>query len=308
MKKFSFLIVAMCMMFAGVLSSCFSSGGEIEGSNVVYKGHRATKLNLDGVTTFYAICNVAGLKGYAVVSQETSQDLYKRGTDGLLIFLNEKDDNKLKKLKTPESVADPSYTFPTSARVIEAFCYPNNKHFVDPVDLTVVTPEADGMDFEFYFQAQESDRCDVATDEEGLHTKVPHFSSWIFKMNFEIKLLEKKTVTSEELTTYCSLTNVVDDQKAEYEAPCGFKTETQNPFVTVFLKKWVGESSKSKFTHYYSCSSKPGTEVFCYDQTIYTLSLTSGTRTFVFDVYGTPTSRHLRFVSVDHNGGSGVNP
>jgi hypothetical protein len=308
MKKFGFLISTMCVICAGLLSSCFSSGGEIDGSHIIHDGVRATKLNLNDITVFNAICQVNGLEGYAVVSAKTSQELYTKDIDGLLIFLREVKNPGVKTLKDPKSVLDANYAFPTEAKVIEAFCYPHSLTFAEPVKLTVKTADVDGMDFVLDYLGRGKDTISVSSTSEGLYAELPHFSSWVFRMAFRIDFVETKWTTSGELTTECASKDPTKVQTAKYKAPAGFKSSTQNAFVNTFLKKWVGENTENEFTHEYHCSIKPGTEVYCYDQPVYTLKLTSGTREFYFDIYGTPVSRTLRFISVDHNGGSGVNP
>ena len=237
---------------------------------------------------------------------------------GLLIVFEVNTDEKIAVLKAPEDVVNPNYAFPSSSSAIKAECRPKEAKFITPLDLTVYSAENnfdfEGMDFEFYYQGKgkESEEVrEVEVKSDGLHTTIPFFGltgRWYFKMNFDIRYVEQRVITSGELTAKCARTNTTDLQKAEYTAPRGFKTDTPNPFVVEFLKKWVGEQQEATFTHYYPCSVKPGTEVYHYEQTVYTLSLTSGTKTFYFDVYGTPVSKHDNFVSVDHNGGSGVNP
>ena len=319
MKKFSFLISATCMVGASLLTSCFSSGGEIEGTNIKYLHYEAKPLNPTGVNTVHAECAVGGLKGYAIVDEKTSQDLiYEQHIAGLLIVLETYKDGNLASLKAPENVVNPSYPFPNNSMVIKAECRPKEAKFMTPLDLTVYGSENDmdfeGMDFEFYYKGKgkESDESrEVEAKSDGLHTTIPYFGlagRWYFKMNFDIRYVEQKVVSSGELREKCARTNTTDLQKAEYTAPRGYKTDTQNPFVVEFLNQWVGEKKEATYAHYYSCSVKPGTEVYHYEQTVYTLSLTSGSKTFYFDVYGTPVAKHDNFISVDHNGGSGVNP
>lgn len=321
MKKFGFLVGAVCIACSGLLTSCFSSGGEIPGSKIWYQGKQATWLNLDNVTRVEAYCDVEGLKGHAMVEPETSRELYTKNIDGLLIWLRKKIDDKLKPLKTPEDVLDPTYAFPKETNIIEAFCYPHEVTFSEPIELTVETVDAEGMSFLFYFMNKESDNMPVSTDADGLHTKIPHFSYWMFRMNIdEIKVLDTKIVKSEEMTSYCGLTSENEVKRAEYNVPWGYKSNIKNPFVTVFLNQWAGvkkktgnvvdyiASSEKTFVHEFWCKDKPGTEHFHYEQPIYTLSLRSGTKEFTFELYGTPVSKHDSFASSDHNGGGGVNP
>lgn len=319
MKKFSFLISVTCFVGASLLTSCFSSGGEMPGTNIRYKQYEAKFLNPDGVNAVHAECSVDGLKGYAIVDEKTSQDLVnEQHIAGLLIVLETYKDENLKTLKTPEDVINPSYQFPTTSTMIKAECRPKEAKFITPLDLTVCgvddDVDFDGMEFEFYYKGvgKESDDVrEVEAKSDGLHTTIPYFGlsgRWMFRMNFDIRYVEQRVATSDELTAKCARTNTSDLQKAEYKAPRGFKTDTNNPFVVEYLKQWIGEQTEATYAHYYSCSVKPGTEVFHYEQTIYTLCLTSGSKSFYFDVYGTPVAKHDNFISVDHNGGSGVNP
>lgn len=303
MKKFGFLVSAVCMVLAS-LTSCFSSGGEINQSKIVYDGYRATKLILDGITKINAICEVGGLlKGYAEVDQETSVDLYKQNVDGLLVFLKEIQDKNISRLKDPESVIDESYIFPVSASVVQAFCYPHEVKFVHPVKLTVETQEANGMDLLFSYQGKEQDFREVKTDDHGVYTDIPHFSYWVFKMNFSIDYLETTEKVSEVFSDECLVASSTP-RIAKYTASYGFDTETKNPFVYAFLKQWIGDTKTQDCTYQWTCKV-PGTEYYRYRQNVYSMRLTSGSHQFYFNVYGKPRPFQEKFV---HNGGGGSNP
>lgn len=308
MKKFGFLISAICMTLAS-LTSCFSSGGKMNESSITYDGYHATKLNLNGITIVQAICEVGGLlKGYAEVDQATSQDLYAHNVDGLLVFLREYEDKKLTQLKDPDFLVDKSFSYPTEAGVVEAFCYPHNVKFKNPIKLTVETDEAEGMDLIFSFQGKETDFSEVTTDSKGVYSEIRHFSYWLFKMKFTVNYLETQYIESNKFKSECRVVDKDNYQVSEYSADYGFKTDTKNPFVYYFLKQWVKFKNSEKFSFRWLCTEKPGTQYYHYVQPLYKMSLTSGTHTYYFDVYGKPVAHKDEFTPFDHNGGAGVNP
>ena len=309
MKKFNFFISAACIVCTSVLTSCFSSGGEMPEGWVDIGGYRVKIIDPERENKIDAICDVQGLEGYAIVSQETSRELVSDHVKGLLILLGRVKDGSIKKLDNPELVTSSKYSFPTSASVIKADCYPHEVSFRRPLDLTVVTPDADGMNFDFCFRDNENDKQNVSTDSEGLHTAIPHFSYWTFKMLINsIELVGTETIQSERMADECLIKDRDNVIVARYRAKYGFKAYTENPFVIEFLKQWVGEETEKQYEHQYWCREEPGTEFYHYEQPIYKLKLTSGDKEFMVDLYGTPTSKHDSFQTVGHNGGAGVNP
>ena len=250
------------------------STSNTETSHVTYNGYRATLINTDSTTVANTINSVEELKGYFSVSKETSQDLLSKDIDGLLIYLRENDNDKsFGKLSDPDLVASKDYVFPTSASVINAFCYPHSISFVEPICLTTETPDAEGMDLVLDYLGKGEETIAVTSDEEGLHANIPHFSSWLFKMNFKIEFVKTTMVTSEKFALPGKVFNV----------PIGFKTNTKNAFVNTFLKQWIGADTIAYYTN--------DVTVY-YEQPIYTLKLTSGTKEFYFDIYGTPVAKN----------------
>ena len=309
-KKLYFIVCTLLFAFTSLLTSCFSSGGEIEQPNVPSRGKlQGTRLDLNNTT--YVVCQseVLGLKGHAVVEKETAQVLANIGWDGILIILEECDDQSLTPVKEPDEIVSGSFKFPKKAQVIKASCFPTLVKFPqNPIKLVVETTEADKTSLSCSFNGMDVDTIGVTTDAQGAHVEIPHFSEWVFTLNFSIQYVETKTITSDELKVHCSEKNIIDKQYATYQAEYGYRTDVKNPFVLSFLKQYFGKVNTIQATHEYSCSQKPGDEVFNYTQNIYVCNLVSGSQSFRFEVYGKPHSHHIKFVSSDHDGGSGMNP
>lgn len=301
MKTKLFFISVSCFLLSLSFVSCGDDKEEVkdEKSEIVYDGKRATKLALNGVTIINTLTEVDGLlDGYIDVDQETSVALYKQNIDGILVFLKEIQDKNIVKLNTPDSLANNNFVLPTKAGVVEAFCYPHEVQFAHPIKLTLNTKEANGMDLVFSYHGKLGEGAEireVKTDENGVYTDIPHFSYWVFNMNFNISVLETKEVSSEELSCKVDVSTVSDVVKTTYSANAGFATDTKNPFVVSFLRQWVGEDTSSEYSYEFEKPKNNGVEYFAYDQKVYVCSLTSGTKKFVFNVYGTPKPRHIRF-------------
>lgn len=310
MKKIGFLINVLLLACTCFVASCFSSGGEIEQPNIPIKnGQHGTKLDLDGTTYVQAVSHVLGLEGYAVVEKEAAQALANKGWDGILIILEECDDPDVVQIKEPSLLTSNSFKTPQKAQVVKALCYPNLVSFPQsPINLTVKTKEAEGTLLSCSFNGLDEDVVDVTTDAEGAHAALPHFSEWIFTLFFDIQYVETKKIVSEELRAKCDVVNKIELIPADYTASYGYRTDVKNPFVVSFLKQYFGKSETIKATHYYNCTKVRGVEVYDYVQEIYVCNLISGKQSFRFEVYGKPVSRHIRFISDNHNGGSGMNP
>ncbi|MBO4662929.1 MAG: hypothetical protein J5663_00780, partial [Bacteroidaceae bacterium] len=216
-------------------------------------------------------------------------------------------DKSFGKLSDPDLVASKDYVFPTSASVIEAFCYPHSISFVEPIRLTIETPDAEGMDLVLDYQGKGEETIAVTSDEEGLHANIPHFSSWALRMGFNIECVGKKIITSGELKGQAIKEDgdwIYLERYADFNAPKGFRTKTDNAFVNAFLKQWIGADTIGVFTHHFllKCNfeSKPKTWVYCYEQPVYTLKLTSGTKEFYVDVYGNPVPRTVKLECESH--------
>lgn len=310
MKKFVFLLSTLIITCTCVLTSCFSSNGEVDAPNIPQRDRiKGQRLDLNGTTHVDASSQTEGLKGHAVVQKETARILVEKGWDGVLIYLEYCKDDDLTPLKDPSDLVSGKVKLPTRARVVQALCLPPLVSFPShPIRLTVETTEAEGTSLSCSFNGMGEDTLKVYTNKEGAYVDIPHFSYWVFSLNFTLKCLETRVETSAELSEHCSVTNTNEKQHVKYTSPYGYRTDVKNPFVLGFLMQYCGKSVTTTATHDYDCTKEPGTEIYKYDQNVYVFELCSGNQKFKFEVYDKPVSRHIRFESDRHNGGSGMNP
>lgn len=310
MKKFVFLLSTLIITCTCVLTSCFSSDGEMTEPNIPHRsGIHGVKVSLTDITHVDASSQTEGLKGHAVVQKETARILVDKGWDGILIYLEYCKDDDLSPLKNPSDLVSGKVKLPTKAKVVQALCLPPLVSFpAHPIRLTVETNEAEGTSLSCSFNGMGEDTLKVTTNAEGANVDIPHFSYWVFTINFNLKYIETRTETSDLLTVHCAETNRVDELRVNYEAPYGFRTDVKNPFVLGFLMQYCGKANSITGTHSYHCTKEPGVERYRYNQKVYVFELCSGSRSFKFEVYDKPVSEHVDFVSDSHDGGSGMNP
>jgi len=300
MNKVSFLFGVITIAFGSLLTSCFSSGGEIQEPNIPHKdGFSGSMVSTDGTNYIECKSTIQGLKGECTVPKEAAQVLINKGWGGILIILGYYMDENFVSLSDPLAIQNHEF----DAQTIVASCYPDGMDFKgNHVTLEILTNEA--RDTEVYRALKGTDewtRC-TATDR-GVRTDLPHFCDWIFKIRGRVTVESEEYIKSDSIETKCAANS---SYTVRAEAKYGFETSCTNPFVLSYLNNLIGEKKTTQF-EWSAYSQHIALIKVVYRQKVLHCKITSGEQTFDFTVYGKPVYFTHSDKDLTHLKGEGSN-
>ncbi len=302
MKKFNFLLTVIAITTSSLLTSCFSSSGELNPLNLPqFKGQPGTYISTKGTTYVTALCEVPGLSGQGVVPKEVAVALEDAGWGGILWTLEESSDPNLSVLTDPSSVS--SHDF--DARVIHAFCIPDGANFKgSEITFNIKTDKTYGMDVSCKLRGgTDDDDLAVTTDSKSIIVKVPHFCYWDFYMKGNLTVTRVDSVNSDTIHTFVN----IGDNIIRYSSKFGYQTDETNAFAISYVKQILGTKTELSVSYPYYETESAGWLVYHICQRVATFVITSGSQTYEFKAYGEPIFVKDSFISYDHDGGSGSN-
>ncbi|MCR5313936.1 MAG: hypothetical protein K6E54_09950 [Bacteroidaceae bacterium] len=305
MKKFGFLLGVLAISASGLLTSCFSSSGDLNQPNIPnMDGYKGKVVSTTTTSYIQAISKVDTLAGYATVPKEASTTLLKSGWGGILIILSEPDgiSKNVTQLSDPSKLSNHEF----DAKTIVASCYPDGINFAgNDIRLTLQSEKTRNLDVHCKLDGSETDTLEVTTEDADIYVNLPHFCNWDFYLKGRVEITGIDTLASDTSHTYVKTGDNILSYKARYGYEVVGKT---NPYALSYVKQLLGSDNEitTNFT-WYNSTGKAGWIIYHYIQKVIHFRIVSGSQTFRFNAYGSPDMIYREFKTIDHDGGKGNN-